>query len=185
MPTLYNGDSVTISLATGESLSVVSTNGTYSALGAGGSVMGTALATASGGDEIYGPYAAPTRIKITSGQLSQIDYASGVSPEVIAARPASGAIVNTSATASRNLLGSDVETRIDATSASPIVLTIQTDAIMGTSGAETFAIYQGGTGAASFAAGAGVTLRNTAPTPAQNKTHGVMRVGANEWAYIV
>ena len=88
-------------------------------------------------------------------------------------------------TASRNLLGSDVETRIDATSASPIVLTIQTDAIMGTSGAETVAIYQGGTGAASFAAGAGVTLRNTAPTPAQYKTHGVMRVGANEWAYIV
>ena len=87
--------------------------------------------------------------------------------------------------ASRALIIGDIEDVIPCVSASPIVITIPSDATLGASGQATVAIYQGGTGAASFAAGAGVTLRNTAPTPAQYKTHGVMRVGANEWAYIV
>ena len=43
---------------------------------------------------------------------------------------------------------------------------------------------QAGAGAASFAAGGGVTLRGTAPTIAQYGTMGIVRVGPNEWAYL-
>lgn len=88
------------------------------------------------------------------------------------------------ASASRALVIGDIEDVIPCVSASPIVITIPNDATLGASGQAVVALYQGGTGAASFAAAGGVTLRGTAPTPAQYLTHGVMRVGVNEWAYL-
>lgn len=88
-------------------------------------------------------------------------------------------------TASRNLIKADSGYLLLCNSASAIVLTIPNDAAGGWSGIESMAAYQASTGAVSFAAGAGVSpIRGTAPTPAQYLTSGVMRVGANEWAYI-
>lgn len=89
-----------------------------------------------------------------------------------------------SVTASRNLIKEDSGQTLICTSGSAIVLTIQNDATVAWSGLNAVAAYQGGAGAVSFAAGSGVTLRGTAPTAAQYATQGVMRVGANEWAYL-
>lgn len=86
--------------------------------------------------------------------------------------------------ASRDLTKEDSEQTLICTSASAIVLTIKNDATVAWSGLNAVAAYQGGLGDVSFAAGAGVTLRGTAPTAAQYTTQGVMRVGANEWAYL-
>lgn len=88
------------------------------------------------------------------------------------------------AQASRNLTGADVDTIVKANSASAVVLTIPTDAAGGFTGTATIGLYQAGAGASSFAAGGGVTLRGTAPTIAQYGTMGIVRVGANEWAYL-
>jgi hypothetical protein len=86
--------------------------------------------------------------------------------------------------ASRDLTKEDTDQTLICTSASAIVLTILNDATVAWSGVNAVAAYQGGSGAVSFAAGAGVTLRGTAPTATQYATQGVMRVGANEWAYL-
>lgn len=88
------------------------------------------------------------------------------------------------AIASRNLAKSDIETIIKASSASAVVITVISDALGGFTGSDTVALYQVGAGAASFAAGDGVTLRGTAPTPAQYLVTGLVHVGANEWAYL-
>lgn len=88
------------------------------------------------------------------------------------------------AEASRDLVGSDVDTIVKCNSASPVVLTIPTDAVGGFSGPVAIGLYQAGAGAASFAAGGSVTLRGTAPTIAQYGSMGIWRVGANEWAYL-
>ena len=88
------------------------------------------------------------------------------------------------AAASRNLAASDVDTIVKCNSASAVVLTIPTDAVGGFAGAAAIGLYQAGAGAASFAAGVGVTLRGTAPTIAQYGSMGIWRVGANEWAYL-
>jgi hypothetical protein len=85
---------------------------------------------------------------------------------------------------SRSLTSADVETVVQASSTSAIVLKIPNDATLGTKGRDVIAAYQAGAGAVSFTAGAGVTLRGTAPTAAQYTTVGIMRVGANEWAYL-
>ncbi len=87
-------------------------------------------------------------------------------------------------TASRSLIKEDSGQTLICTSASAIVLTIPNDATVAWSGLNAVAAYQGGAGAVSFAAGSGVTLRGTAPTATQYATQGVMRVGANEWAYL-
>ena len=86
--------------------------------------------------------------------------------------------------ASRDLTAQDVDTIVKCNSASPVVLTIRVDSVCGISGPAAIGLYQAGTGAASFAAGAGVTLRGSAPTIAQYSSAGVWRVGANEWAYL-
>jgi hypothetical protein len=91
---------------------------------------------------------------------------------------------STVATASRNLTGGDIGNVVMCSGSSAIALTIQTDTLMGFSEITTIAAYQGGTGAVTFAAGSGVTLRGTAPTAAQYLVSGIMRVGANEWAYL-
>lgn len=95
------------------------------------------------------------------------------------------ASMNDSLTASRSLTLIDSGKVLKCTHATvAIVLTIENDATSGWSGNEAVAAYQGGAAAVSFAAGSGVTLRGTAPTAAQYSTSGVMRVGANEWAYV-
>lgn len=86
--------------------------------------------------------------------------------------------------ASRTLTQEDTGAVLNCNSGSAIVITIPTDAIGKWLGNSSVAICQLGTGASSFAAGAGVTLRNTPPTPAQYKTHAIMRVAANEWLYL-
>lgn len=64
-----------------------------------------------------------------------------------------------------------------------IVITINADALTGFSKSEKLELVQYGAASASFAAGAGVTLRGTAPTPAQYYTAKIRRIGANEWVY--
>ena len=86
--------------------------------------------------------------------------------------------------ASRTLTKEDIDNVVNANSGSAIVLTVPQDNILGAIRSETLAVYQAGAGAASFTAGAGVTLRGTAPTAAQYTVVGIMRVGANEWAYL-
>lgn len=85
---------------------------------------------------------------------------------------------------SRSITSADIDTPIDVSGASAVVLTIPQDSVIGAVGKVCLATYQMGTGAASFAAGAGVTIRGTAPTAAQYSTVGLMHVGANEWAYL-
>lgn len=88
------------------------------------------------------------------------------------------------AAASRILTASDVETIVKCNSASAVVLTILSDALGGFNGMACIGLYQAGAGAGSFSAGSGVTLRGTAPTIAQYGFMGIVRVGANEWAYL-
>lgn len=101
-----------------------------------------------------------------------------------------GAIVDTGengppvATVSRNAVLSDNGNLLKCDSGSAIVITILADGTTRWFANETLAIYQAGVGAASFAAGAGVTFRGTVPTPAQYAITGIMRVGVNEWAFV-
>ena len=88
-------------------------------------------------------------------------------------------------TGSRALVSTDLEQVLDVTAAA--TLTIPNDDILGITDAQdrrSVAAYQVNAGAVAFAVGAGVTLRGTAPTAAQYTIVGIMRVGANEWAYL-
>lgn len=86
--------------------------------------------------------------------------------------------------ASRDLTSADFENILKITAGSgTVTMTIPNDSILGT-GDVSVAFYRSGAAALAIAAGAGVTLRGTAPTVAQYGTVGIMRVGANEWAYI-
>lgn len=106
-------------------------------------------------------------------------------PKDITAHAAEHAALNDSLTASRSLTTMDSNKVLKCTHATvAIVLTIESDAASGWSANEAVAQYQGGAATVSFAAGAGVTLRGTAPTATQYTTNGVHRVGANEWAYL-
>jgi hypothetical protein len=87
-------------------------------------------------------------------------------------------------TATRTLVQDDTGGVLTCNSGSAIVVTIPADTIGQWLGNVAIAIYQAGAGASSFAAGAGVTLRGTPPTPAQYATHAIMRVGVNEWVYL-
>jgi len=92
--------------------------------------------------------------------------------------------------ASRSLTFSDIENVIRTTGgASAVTITVETDAVLGIDSrvsdiVHSVAVYQRDAGAAGFTAGAGVTLRGTAPTAAQYSTVGLMHVGTNEWAYL-
>lgn len=112
------------------------------------------------------------------------DKPSGVTAGDAARSAAFFAALSAPVAASRSLTKADSGMMLICTSGSAIVLTIPNDATVAWSGLNAVAAYQGGAGAVSFAAGAGVTLRGTAPTAAQYATQGVMRVGANEWAYL-
>jgi len=116
---------------------------------------------------------------VGSGRATDTDGVLGQKPSP------SAATVHTSATASRVIGPGDVDNVVSANHASvAIVLTVPVDTALGTANAECVSCYQVGAAAASFTAGAGVTIRGTAPTPAQYLITGLMRVGANEWAYL-
>ena len=126
-------------------------------------------------------------------------FASGVSLSILCSSSGSYTKLSTSGDATvgetlsilviaSTVLGpSSLDTVVDCNSSSPIILTIPVDAVLGienTDDRRVIAGYQMGTGAVSFAAGAGVTIRGTPPTAAQYSTVGLMHVGANEWAYL-
>ena len=87
---------------------------------------------------------------------------------------------------SRTILDTDLEKVLDVTGAA--TLTIPTDAVLKLSENVKYrtvvSAYQAGSGSLSWAAGAGVTLRGIAPNPSQYTVQAIMRVGANEWAYL-
>jgi hypothetical protein len=80
----------------------------------------------------------------------------------------------------------DVNGRIDVNSASPVQITIPDDSTGPWQGSEMVAAYQAGTGAVSFVAGSGVTLRSPSgiASAVQYGTIAVQRVGPNEWALV-
>ena len=89
-------------------------------------------------------------------------------------------------TVSRLLDSNDFDKVLTNATANNIEITIRQDNIIGMQGQSNVAValYQGGTGTVAFAAAPGVTINGTPPTIAQYGTLGIMRVGANEWAYI-
>jgi hypothetical protein len=126
---------------------------------------------------------------LTSGSTYTVSDAFGA--ELVGLRRATdtdGALqpasVASNTVASRTITKEDINNVVNANSGSAIVLTIPQDGVLGSTRSECLAAYQAGAGAVSFAAGGGVTLRGTAPTIAQYGTIGIMRVGANEWAYL-
>ncbi len=86
-------------------------------------------------------------------------------------------------TSSDTLVLADAGTTIRCNSSSAIALTIPADSAVEWSEDTTIRLYQAGTGAVSFTAGSGVTLRvvGSLPAAAQYGMIGVMRIGANEW----
>ncbi|MFM7008835.1 MAG: hypothetical protein ACKO0Z_05815 [Betaproteobacteria bacterium] len=87
-----------------------------------------------------------------------------------------------SVTTSRNAALTDANALLRCENA--VSIAVLDDTATGWSGNRLLTIYQAGTGSATFAAGSGVVFRGTAPTPAQYKSIMLMRVGANEWAYV-
>lgn len=79
--TLRNGQNLSFSIETGESLKMVAVTGTYTVLVLAGVGVGTDLATAATRGT-YGPYAYPLRVRVTSSAASEVDFAVGVTPFV-------------------------------------------------------------------------------------------------------
>lgn len=85
---------------------------------------------------------------------------------------------------SKTITQADFETILSCASA--ITLTLPNDATLGitdTSYAPSIAIYAAGATVPTLDVSA-VTMRGTAPTVAQYGMYGIVRVGANEWAYV-
>lgn len=90
-----------------------------------------------------------------------------------------------SVTASRNLTIFDADQYLICNSVSPIVLTVLADSVIPwNTSSPTIAVCRVGSGAVTFAAGGGVTLRGDLATPSQYGSKGIVRIGANEWAVI-
>ena len=181
---IATGTSVELSIDAGQSIAVAAISGTYTQIITAGANSGTVLASNIPGSALYGPYTNATKVRLTAGIDSLIDYEVGVTPSL---DYKSATPVGITVTASKTLTGADVDQVSDCNSSSAIVLTVPQDTVLGLNNnndRRTLAAYQAGTGAVSFAAGSGVTLRGTAPTAAQYLTTGIMRVGANEWAYL-
>ncbi len=79
---LYNGQSNTLTLQTGEKLTVVAVSGSYTITVLSGVGSGTNLATSATGGT-YGPYAYPLIVRLTSSSLSEIDFDVGVSTSIV------------------------------------------------------------------------------------------------------
>lgn len=120
-------------------------------------------------------------IKPNGGNVAAINRRTG---EVFAGTFAAFNVKAASAHAdsvSRNVTKADVNQIMSSDSSSAVVYTITQDI------AEQFdgvIAYQAGTGAVSFAAGPGVTIRKTPPTPTQYAFTGLLCVAKNEWAYV-
>jgi lysophospholipase L1-like esterase len=127
------------------------------------------------GHQILGPYKQDVTVVLTAGS-NPISYS--LSNDYTVDRKSEGVA------ASRTAVLADASNVLICNSSSPIVLTIQNDATTGWSARESIDLYQQGTGAASFAAGAGVTIRGSAPAAAQYSTQRLRRMAANEWAYV-
>jgi hypothetical protein len=180
---LFSGQTRDLPIQDAEYIAVACISGTYSLTIIEGTAAGTAIATASSANAVYGPYSR-IKVRLVCQDGGSVDYEIGTNPTPDYRTPEVRGIP---VAASRNLNAGDVEEVLDCTSGSAIVLTVVNDATMGASSSTsrlTIAAYQAGLGAVSFAAGAGVTLRGTPPTAAQYVTTGIMRVGSNEWAYL-
>jgi hypothetical protein len=180
---LYSGQTTDVNLQTDEYIAVACLSGTYSLSIIEGASAGTSIASATSVNAMYGPYT-KVKLRLTCQDGGSVDFEVGANPTPDY-KPAE--VRGVPVTATRDLNAGDVEQVLDCNSGSAIVLTIKNDTTMGaatTAVRQTIAAYQAGAGAVSFAAGAGVTLRGTLPTIAQYGTMGVMRVGANEWAYL-
>jgi hypothetical protein len=88
-------------------------------------------------------------------------------------------------TESRDLTPDDVDIIQRSNSSSAVALTIPQDTVLGITGNEaaSLSFYMGGTGAISFVAGSGVTVRGTPPTVEQYGLLFLFRIGTNEWSY--
>lgn len=181
---IRSGQSIDIPIGAAQSIAVGAINGTYTLTITAGASAGSALATAASGATLYGPYTDPINVRLVAGADSLIDYEAGATPS-LDYRPA--ATVGIAVTASKVLTGASVDQVLDCNSASAIVLTVPQDDVLGLSVANdrrSIAAYQAGAGATTWLAGSGVTIRGTAPTAAQYLLSGIVRVGANEWAYV-
>ena len=153
----------------------------------------------AGACSVTQPNGEVSSIRLNAPYSSLGPFATGVSLSIVCSTAGSystkstnaistvGEILSVGVTASTTLGVSTLDTVVDCNSGSAIVLTVPIDLTLGienTNDRRTIAAYQAGTGAVSFTAGAGVTLRGTAPTAAQYTTVGIMRVSANEWAYL-
>lgn len=117
----------------------------------------------------------------------------GVVGDIVAVHPVtqrkvnvvSGAILtDQTVSASRDATIRDSGMFLICDSSSAIAITIQSDASVGWVGSVTIAALRKGSGAVTFAAGGGVTLRGDLATPSQYGSKGIVRIGANEWAVI-
>lgn len=116
---------------------------------------------------------AGTEAGLVAARLAQTGLTGGVT------------FVDPAVSVSRNLTSADVNTVVQVSSGAATVYTIPTDSVLGASGNDVIALAQVGAGAPSFAAGAGVTIRGTAPTFAQyGPPKGLVHMGANEWWYL-
>lgn len=114
--------------------------------------------------------------------MGQLSHTTATVDQSITNVVQSGAIVSVSA--SRSAVLTDGYSLLNCNSGSAIAITIPNDSTVAWSGCVVISLYQAGAGAVSFTAGAGVTFRGSAPSASQYKTISMMRVGANEWAYL-
>lgn len=84
---MRNGYGFDLSIPTGQSMTVSSIQGTYTATVVSGVGKGTALATASTGGGTYGPYAGGAVVRLIAGENSLVDYDIAVSPVLTYAGP--------------------------------------------------------------------------------------------------
>jgi hypothetical protein len=77
--TIKNGQSLRLSIPSGQSIAISSVTGTYSATIVGGASYGTVLATDSTGGGTFGPYATGAIVQLSAGADSVIDFDIGTS----------------------------------------------------------------------------------------------------------
>lgn len=169
MPTITAGNTATVAV---DYDTTINTDGTgrYKFTPTTGSVIESSLT----GTQVLGPFRTSGSVLLSA--ITALVYTTGnayaVDNKTVAV------------TASRDAVLSDSGNMLLCNSASAIAITIQSDATTGWSADEVIGVYQAGAGAVTFTAGASVTLRGTAPTLSQYGTMGIIRVGANEWAYL-
>ena len=127
------------------------------------------------------------QFNIETNDKRSIGYEAGSRRVAIASVDTIGAIqaeLSSSVAASRSATLDDVGDLLVCNSSSAIVITIDSDATVGWSGAASIVVYRDGTGSVTFAAGSGVNIRGDLSTPAQYGFKGICRIPtkSNEWA---